>query len=121
MSDSNKTQTSSPIVTPLLMEQYGVATYDLALIKNLLQSPETRIITAEANRNASSLGYLNPDEIIKRALEVEAGDIYKTMPAQKIPGIMQDVYRSATSKDNLYIKFQLSKDKKAVLIQFKQL
>ena len=34
--------------------------------------------------------------------------------------MMQDVYRSQTQRDILYIKFQLSKDNKAVLIQLKK-
>ena len=111
---NSKKQTIDP-----LKEQFGVATYDLELIKHLLQSERTRIITATANQGASSLGYLNPDEIVERALLVETSDIYKTMPSEKIPGVMQDVYRSKTKRDYLYIKFQLSKDRKAVLIQFK--
>lgn len=121
MPDPVSINASKVPATPAQKEEYGVATYDLSLIKDLLKSPKTRIITGEANRNASSLGYLNPEDIINRALEVEPTDIYKTMPAQKFPGIMQDVYRSITQKDRLYIKFQLSKDKKAVLIQFKEL
>ncbi|MEA3544627.1 MAG: type II toxin-antitoxin system MqsR family toxin [Thermodesulfobacteriota bacterium] len=103
-----------------LTERMGVATYDLERIKLLLQNPETRIITGEANRNASSLGYLNVDEIVARVMQVTATDIHKTMPAQKVQGMMQDVYRSKTERDHLYIKFQLSMDRKAVLIQFKQ-
>ncbi|MBW2186457.1 MAG: type II toxin-antitoxin system MqsR family toxin [Deltaproteobacteria bacterium] len=103
-----------------LKEMIGVATYDLVLIKQLLQLPETRIITGESFRNASSLGYLSVDEIVARTLQVVISDIYKTMPAKKAQGMMQDVYRSKTERDNLYIKFQLSKDRKAVLIQFKQ-
>lgn len=118
MSGSTKIQPSGRVITPLV-EVFGVATYDLALIKTMLQSPQTRIITGEANRNASSLGYLNPDEIIQRALQVESTDIHKTMPAKGKPGLMQDVYRSATQRDTLYIKFQISNNGKAVLIQLK--
>ena len=118
MPDTTQTLISGQTAFPQ-EEAFGVATYNLALIKTLLQSPATRIITGEANRNASSLGYLSIDEIIQRALLVETTDIYKTMPSKNNPGTMQDVYRSATRRDSLYIKFQLTTDHKAVLIQFK--
>jgi hypothetical protein len=65
MPDSVHSKATDQIATPVLKEELGVATYDLDLIKKLLQSPSTRIITGEATRNASSLGHLNPDDIIK--------------------------------------------------------
>jgi hypothetical protein len=42
------------------------------------------------------------------------------MPARKVPGLWQDVYKTEDEEFHLYIKLQKSFDGRGVLIQFKK-
>lgn len=62
---------------------------------------------------------LDPQDIESCVLELEDADFYKTMPSNKISGLMQDVYRPTYSGLHLYVKLQIGTFRKAVVISFK--
>ena len=95
-------------------------TYDLDEIKELLKSEETRIITRRDRREAVSLGYADDDAMVDRVLMLQANEFYKTMEAETMPGLWQDVYRSDDLTVTLYIKLQISFNGKGVIISFKE-
>lgn len=95
-------------------------TYDLDEIKDLLKSEETRIITRRDRREAVRLGYADDDAMVDRVLMLQANEFYKTMEAETMPGLWQDVYRSDDLTVTLYIKLQISFDGKGVIISFKE-
>jgi len=45
---------------------------------------------------------------------------YKTMPAEKRSGFMQDVYRITYQGRRIYLKLQVSKENWAVVVSFKE-
>lgn len=94
--------------------------YDLQLLKRLFRSEDTRRITVKAQEGAVGLGYMDVDAIQTVIEKIIPEDFHKTMPAEKCPGLWQDVYKVDDGENRIYIKMQLSYDgKKAVLIQFK--
>lgn len=95
-------------------------TYDLDEIKELLKSEETRIITRRDRREAVSLGYADDDAMVDRVLMLQSNEFYKTMEAETMPGLWQDVYRSDDLTVTLYIKLQISFNGKGVIISFKE-
>jgi motility quorum-sensing regulator / GCU-specific mRNA interferase toxin len=95
-------------------------TYDLDKIKELLKVEETRIITSSARREAVLLGYADGDAMADRVLMLQANEFYKTMEAETMPGLWQDVYRSDDLTVTLYIKLQISFNGKGVIISFKE-
>ena len=100
---------------------YGKATYDLYELQDLLKDPATRRITYTSEVNASSVGIVGKEEIVKRILQLRPNEIYKTMESDRFPGTWQDVYHSPEGRITLYIKLQKSVDgKNCVVIQLKQ-
>ncbi len=101
-------------------EKLGQATYNLFELQALLRSPATRIITATAEQNASSVGIIGREEIVARLLKLQPNEIYKTMTADLKPGLWQDVYKTQEAGTPLYIKLQKSYNGKGVVIQLKR-
>lgn len=100
---------------------YGKATYDLSELQDLVGNPATRHITHTSEVNASSVGIVGKEEIVKRILQLKTNEIYKTMESDMVPGAWQDVYLSPEGVIILYIKLQKSMDgKKCVVIQLKR-
>lgn len=95
-------------------------TYELSTIQELLDNPRTQIITDLAYCAAVSLGYAGKEEIVEVVKRITFNDFYKTMEAEKRPGLWQDVYRINDRGILLYVKLQLSADGKGVVIQFKR-
>ena len=95
-------------------------TYDLDEIKELLKNEKTRIITRRDRREAVKLGYADDDAMVGRVLVLQTNEFYKTMEAETVPGLWQDVYRSDDATVPLYIKLQISFNGKAVIISFKE-
>lgn len=94
-------------------------TYDLQHLQQLVGQGElSRFVTVAAQRGAGDAGFADAD-IIAAVLELGHADFYKTMEAERCPGMWQDVYRLAFRGTALYIKLQLSADGRAVVIQFK--
>jgi hypothetical protein len=102
------------------LNKYGQAHYDLDEIKNLLDDPNKRIVTRASRLDAVSLGYAGPDDMVERVKLLKKTEIYKTMEAEKKPGLWQDVYVTEDCGVGLYIKLQKSCDGKGVIISFKK-
>lgn len=94
--------------------------YDLCEIQRLLTDPRTGIVTGTAYYNAVGLGYAGKEEIIAVVKKIVSTDFYKSMEAEKRPGLWQDVYRVSDREILLYVKLQLTADGKGVVIQFKE-
>lgn len=95
-------------------------TYDLSLIKQLLERSQTRHITKQSYWTAVSLGYAGEEEIVDVVRKLYPEDFFKTMESTDQPGLWQDVYRAKNKGIQLYIKLQISADGKGVVIQFKR-
>jgi len=102
------------------LDRIGVAHYDLNEIKELLKSPDTRIITRSSRIEAVRIGYASELDMVNRIQILNVNEIYKTMESNKCPGLWQDVYRTSDGAIDLYIKIQISQDGKGVIIQFKE-
>ena len=93
-------------------------TYELCEIQEAIKQDKF-YITETASQTAALIGFLE-DEIVECVVKhLDESHFYKTMPAEKVPGIMQDVYRIAYQDERLYIKLQINKGGNAVVISFK--
>lgn len=98
----------------------GRPTYDLQLLQQLVGQGElSRVITKAALDGGTPLR-CGTDEIIEAVLALTAGDFYKTMQSERIPGLWQDVYHLEREGIKLYIKLQHGFDGRAHVVQFKQ-
>jgi hypothetical protein len=95
-------------------------TYDLAHIQALVaRGAAWRLITLEAHANAALLG-LDDGDIVDTVMKLRPPDFYKSMEAERRPGLWQDVYRASSRGIRLYVKLQVGFDERAVVIQFKR-
>jgi hypothetical protein len=94
-------------------------TYDLDEIKRLLIDEESRHVTQTARLEAVRLRYADDDEMVQRCLQLTMRNFQKTMPSDKCPGLMQDVYFTYDGFRKIYIKFQISNGK-GIIISFKE-
>jgi len=97
-----------------------VPTYDLEQLKELLKKEESRIITRRDRKEAVKLGYADDGDMVNRVLKLRPEEFHKTMPAEKFPSLMQDVYYTFDNSIKLYIKLQISYSGKGVIIAFKE-
>lgn len=98
----------------------GKPTYDLQHLQQLVgQGHLSRGITEAAERGATGL-HLQEGDIIEAVLELSNADFYKSMEAEKCPGLRQDVYHLRRGETVIYIKLQLSPDGRAIVVQFKE-
>jgi motility quorum-sensing regulator/GCU-specific mRNA interferase toxin len=97
-----------------------VPKYGLDEIKALLKNENTRIVTRRDRREAVRLGYPDDDAMVDRVLLLQASEFYKTMEAETMPGLWQDVYRSDDATVTLYIKLQISFNGQGIIISFKE-
>lgn len=98
----------------------GKPTYDLQHLQQLVgQGDVSRSVTGAAQLGAGRLGWDVP-EIVAAVLELGAADFYKTMEADRCPGLWQDVYHLVFRGIEVYIKLQLSRRGRAVVVQFKR-
>lgn len=98
----------------------GKPTYDLHLLQQLVgQGPLSRVITKAALDGGTPLS-CGTDEIVEAVLALTAGDFYKTMRSERLPGLWQDVYHLEREGIDLYIKLQQGLDGRAHVVQFKQ-
>jgi motility quorum-sensing regulator/GCU-specific mRNA interferase toxin len=93
--------------------------YDLSLVKSLIKNPGSRIITQSSLIGAAKIG-LSYDDIIDCIYCLSRSDFYKSMTSHKNHKIWQDVYRPIFRGFNLYVKVQISHDKRCVVISFKE-
>ena len=61
---------------------------------------------------------MDTDDIEACILGLTAADFYKSMSADKAPGLYQDVYRPFFQGWELYVKLQITSE--AVVISFKE-
>lgn len=98
----------------------GKPTYDLHEIQRLIgQGPISSWITPTAREGAARLG-LDQGAIVDVVLALTEQHFYKSMEAEKVPGLWQDVYHLEYRGGWLYIKLQLSQDGQAVVVQCKR-
>lgn len=76
-------------------------------------------ITASAFRGAAAL-YLDEDDIKACVARLTPADFYKTMPSNTVAGLMQDVYKCRYCGYAVYIKVQMGKTGRTVVISFKR-
>jgi hypothetical protein len=93
------------------------ASYELAEVRKLI-SEQQYTITVTALQDALSLGFDDQDICECIIEQLSETHLYKTMPAEKKPGLMQDVYRITYEGQPIYLKLQIC-DEKAVVISFK--
>jgi len=93
--------------------------YDLDQIKTKVRAGQF-LITSTALDGAFLLGFDRYD-IQDCVLGLDEADFYKTMPAEKRQGCMQDVYRPRHLNVHVYMKLQLTQSlEQAVVIAFKK-
>jgi motility quorum-sensing regulator/GCU-specific mRNA interferase toxin len=95
--------------------------YDLNKIKSLLSSEDTREVSGLSRRGAVSVGCMDAESMLSVIEKLTRKHFYKSMTVIGNSKIWQDVYKIADEDKSLYIKVQLSADrKKAVIVQFKE-
>ncbi|HEX8903540.1 MAG TPA: type II toxin-antitoxin system MqsR family toxin [Longimicrobiaceae bacterium] len=93
--------------------------YDLEHIQRLVgQGPISCVITGASVEGARGLG-LEQSAIVEAVLELTPACFYKSMEAEKRPGLWQDVYHLHYLSFDLYIKLQVDPDGLAIVVQFK--
>ena len=94
------------------------ATYPLDWVKQFIKR-NLWMVTLAAQTCALDLG-LDEEDICDCILNhLGETHFYKTMPAEKRPGLMQDVYRITYEGHHIYLKLQVENDWAAV-ISFKK-
>jgi hypothetical protein len=92
--------------------------YPLKQIKQHIQQRNFRI-TETALQGAAMMAFLDEDIIDCVTTCLADSHFYKTMPAERVPGLMQDVYKIRYEGERVYLKLQISKSGHAVVIAFK--
>jgi hypothetical protein len=87
------------------------------MVQRLVRAGTWRM-TRTAFFDASVLGY-DQDGVKDVVLGFTAVDFYKTMAAERVPGLMQDVYRPVDRGVSLYVKVQIVANTTTVVISFK--
>jgi len=94
------------------------ATYALDWIKQLFVRKRW-IVTTSAENSALNIGLDDEDIFDCVVNNLNETHFYKTMPAEKKTGLMQDVYRITYKNQRIYLKLQVANDW-AVVISFKE-
>lgn len=95
--------------------------YDLAEVQALVRAGAWKA-TLVALNGAGELG-LDRFDIEACVLALTGSDFYKTMPAERAPGLFQDVYRPWYLGHTLYVKVQMTchgANRNTVVISFKR-
>jgi hypothetical protein len=83
------------------------------------QGAPSRVISSAARHAAGELGF-SRDDIVEAVLMLEPECFYKSMEAERFPGLWQDVHHLWHGIVELYIKLQIDPRGRAVVIQFKR-
>lgn len=94
------------------------AAYPLELVRQLLQRSKW-LVTAAALNGALDVGLDEEDIFDCIVNHLSETHFYKTMPAEKNPALMQDVYRVAYQGERIYLKLQVHRDW-AIVVSFKE-
>lgn len=92
--------------------------YDLDAIKELIRQGRYRI-TASARQDALLIGF-DSEGVRNCVLVLNETHFYKSTPADKVPGLWQDVYKINYEVVRVYLKLQISVTGRAVIISFKE-
>lgn len=93
--------------------------YDLAAVQQLVRTGAF-FITAVALTGAGEMK-LDRTDIECCVLALTPADFRKTMPADKVPGLMQDVYKPRYQGKKIYVKLQVRLGgSPAVVVSFKR-
>lgn len=95
-----------------------VPSYSLKEWQSAVQGGNYRI-AVRALSDATLLGF-DDENILDCCLKLDESHFYKTMPAEKAPGLWQDVYKITYQGVRLYVKIQMSFGGNAVIISFKE-
>jgi MqsR (Motility quorum-sensing regulator) toxin of toxin-antitoxin system len=93
--------------------------YPLEQIKRLFQE-DNYLITVTALETAALISFLNDDIVDCVTNHLGESHFYKTMAAERIPGLMQDVYKIRYEGQRVYLKLQINKAGCAVVVSFKE-
>jgi motility quorum-sensing regulator/GCU-specific mRNA interferase toxin len=97
----------------------GGPTYDLHELQRLVgQGRISSSFTGSAKTGAALIGF-GDDDIEEAVLRLTSANFYKSMEAERVQGLWQDVYHLEYRGVWLYIKLQLSGDGRATVVQFK--
>jgi hypothetical protein len=91
--------------------------YDIGLVKGLMVDGSWRI-TLSAEDTALEMGFDVDDVYDCIVNHLSDTHFYKTMEAEKKPGLMQDVYRITYQDQHVYLKLQICGD--VVVVSFKE-
>ncbi|HKN11907.1 MAG TPA: type II toxin-antitoxin system MqsR family toxin [Candidatus Binatus sp.] len=94
-------------------------TYSLEEIKSSL-SDGKYILTISGLQGALQMSLSAEDVVDCVCQELRDSHFYKTMPAEKVSGLWQDVYRLWFRGKRVYLKVQINARGKAVIISFKE-
>lgn len=92
--------------------------YDLDTIKGLVRQRRYQI-TISARQDALSIGF-DSEDVCDCILVLNETHFYKSMPAEKVPGLWQDVYKIRYEEVRVYLKLQISVTGRVVIISFKE-
>lgn len=93
--------------------------YSLHQIRELFQQGRFRIART-AFETALLISLVDEDIVDCITCHLNESHFYKTMPAEKVPGLMQDVYKIRYEGWRIYLKLQIDRDGRAVVISFKE-
>lgn len=93
--------------------------YPLPGFQELVRS-EKYIITVSAFQTAALMGFVGDDIIDCIVNHLSPTHFYKTMLAESVSRLMQDVYKITYESKRVYLKLQVNKAGIAVIVSFKE-
>jgi motility quorum-sensing regulator/GCU-specific mRNA interferase toxin len=93
--------------------------YSLSQLKGLIGSGKYRI-TVSCFQSALLMGFSDEDISDCIVNFLEPSHFYKTIAAEQMPGLMQDVYKITYEGKRVYLKLQVSQSGHAVIVSFKE-
>ncbi len=96
--------------------------YDLSDIQALMRSAEGNYRITRAARDGAAELKLDEHDVVDCVCGLSDGDFYKSMPADRLPGNWQDVYKTTYLGRSVYLKLQIVQvaARSAVIISFKR-
>lgn len=92
--------------------------YHLVEIQKLVAQGQYHLTTT-ARQDALKLGFDHED--VRNCIQaLRDSHFYKSMPADKAPGLWQDVYKITFAGTRVYLKLQINWSGQAVTISFKE-
>jgi hypothetical protein len=76
-------------------------------------------VTLSARQDALAFGF-DSEDIRDCVLALNETHFYKYMPAEKVPGLWQDVYKVTYEGIRVYLKLQINFANNAIIISFKE-